>query len=671
VNDAPVAVDDSYSVNEDATLTVGAPGVLGNDTDVEGDSLTALLVSEPAHGTLAFNANGSFKYVPSPNYNGLDSFTYKASDGSLDSGVATVTITVSPVNDAPVVVDDSYNVNEDTSLTVEAPGVLGNDTDVDGDALAAVLVSGPAHGTLTLSTNGSFVYLPATHYTGIDTFTYQAGDGQAQSDPATVTITVMPVSIALNISDAGADATIECPNAPVFTPPTATGGCDPNPRVVEVSDVTTPGACAGSYTRTKTWKAVDACGNESPTRSQTITVVDTTAPVLTCPPDQTVEEYTSTDPDITGWATAVDDCSPAPAISYTDVTNGVSTITTIARTWTATDCAGNRSQCLQTITVLDRSNEGTLITDGLGCTLPNNQFRLIFTPDLRNTPCYKLNASNPGQFFYNLFYAGTPGSIETFKVTLPYPFVTQGARPIQVYDGVTVHSSGSQTCLVHGNNISAGSQQVTLSDYSANQVMGVSTYTMDVTLTVPATGFLCLTVHLDYGLKISSGYSRDATGDATACADTGDVLVPNNESYTFSVGGAATDSATVSSYNTFKRRLGVRGSGQCRVATFSEPCATVSLENANGTLLGTGMSDQDGWCVLNCKSTIKASTFYVTLTPPGRFGSAQTRVITLKPTEEDVEVDFTTPQVSGGGQHGDGRRGDGRHGDGRRGDGDE
>src|SRR2546427_4283438 len=86
------------------------------------------------------------------NFNGTDSFTYKASDGQAQSGVATVTITVTPVNDAPVAAnDDTYTTPEDTQLTVSAPGVLANDTDADGDTLTAVLVSGPSHGTLTLN----------------------------------------------------------------------------------------------------------------------------------------------------------------------------------------------------------------------------------------------------------------------------------------------------------------------------------------------------------------------------------------------------------------------------------------------------------------------------------------------------------------------------------------
>ena len=101
VNHAPVAVNDSYATNEDASLTVVAAGVLSNDTDVEHDPLTAILVSGPTHGTVTLSSDGAFVYTPALNFNGSDSFTYQANDGTLDSAVATVAITVNAVNDAP------------------------------------------------------------------------------------------------------------------------------------------------------------------------------------------------------------------------------------------------------------------------------------------------------------------------------------------------------------------------------------------------------------------------------------------------------------------------------------------------------------------------------------------------------------------------------------------
>ena len=98
-----------------------------------------------------------------------------------------MTITVSAVNDAPTAADDAYSTAEDTALTVAAPGVLGNDSDPDGDPLSAVLGSGPSHGTLTLNANGSFTYTPAANFNGSDSFTYRASDGTLTSNLATVT----------------------------------------------------------------------------------------------------------------------------------------------------------------------------------------------------------------------------------------------------------------------------------------------------------------------------------------------------------------------------------------------------------------------------------------------------------------------------------------------------
>src|SRR6185369_8305403 len=122
---------------------VAAPGVLANDSDVDGDTLTAVLVSLPTHGSLTLNTNGSFSYVPAANYNGPDSFTYQANDGQANSGIATVSITITGVNDPPVAVNDSYTTPEDTTMNIAVPGVLANDSDVDGDSLSAVLVSQP------------------------------------------------------------------------------------------------------------------------------------------------------------------------------------------------------------------------------------------------------------------------------------------------------------------------------------------------------------------------------------------------------------------------------------------------------------------------------------------------------------------------------------------------
>ena len=190
--DAPVVVADAYGVNEDAQLVVPmATGVLANDSDADGDSLTAVLVADVTHGTLALSADGSFVYTPAPDYSGSDQFSYRASDSGLSSPVTTVTLTINAQVDAPVAVAEAYGVNEDVQLSVPmATGVLANDSDADGDSLTAVLVTDVAHGTLVLSADGSFVYTPASDYSGSDLFSYQASDGSLNSTVTTVTLTV-------------------------------------------------------------------------------------------------------------------------------------------------------------------------------------------------------------------------------------------------------------------------------------------------------------------------------------------------------------------------------------------------------------------------------------------------------------------------------------------------
>ncbi len=194
VNDAPTAGNEAYSTNEDTPLTIALPGVLANDNDIDFDPLTSILVSGPTHGTLTLNLDGSFTYTPNADYNGLDAFTYRDFDGNLSSNVATVTLTINAVNDAPRSQADAYSVSQFATLTVLPPGVLGNDLDVEGDTMTVVLVSGPTNGTLTLNADGSVTYTPAGTFYGLDSFTYQATDGLAAGNIVTVMITVNPAA---------------------------------------------------------------------------------------------------------------------------------------------------------------------------------------------------------------------------------------------------------------------------------------------------------------------------------------------------------------------------------------------------------------------------------------------------------------------------------------------
>src|SRR5437899_6456716 len=166
VNHAPVAAAQTVTTAEDT-----AKAMVLTATDGDGDTLTYSVVAGPTHGALSGTAP-TLTYTPAANYYGPDSFTFKANDGTVDSSAATVSITVTAVNDPPVAANDSYAATEDTGLTIAAPGVLANDSDVDGDPLAALIVVSPAHGSVTVNANGSCTYTPAPNYNGADSFTY-------------------------------------------------------------------------------------------------------------------------------------------------------------------------------------------------------------------------------------------------------------------------------------------------------------------------------------------------------------------------------------------------------------------------------------------------------------------------------------------------------------------
>ncbi|WP_142860306.1 Ig-like domain-containing protein [Salinigranum halophilum] len=201
VNDAPVAGDDDYTTAEDTTLTVSTPGVLGNDADVDADSLTATVTDSPTNGSLSLAADGSFDYTPDADFFGTDAFTYEVDDGNGGTDTGTVSVTVTGVNDAPAATGDSYTTDEDTALSVSTPGVLGNDADVDADSLTATVTGSPTNGSLTLAADGSFDYTPDADFFGTDAFTYEVDDRNGETDTGSVSITVAAVNDAPTVAD--------------------------------------------------------------------------------------------------------------------------------------------------------------------------------------------------------------------------------------------------------------------------------------------------------------------------------------------------------------------------------------------------------------------------------------------------------------------------------------
>ncbi|MEM5507959.1 Ig-like domain-containing protein [Pseudoalteromonas sp. AS71] len=195
VNDAPIALDNTYNITNNGALVVLSPGLLINDSDIDLDNLTVdtTPVSEPTRGQLTLFDNGSFEYQGEQNMQGEDSFQYRVVDAQGAQAIANVTIVSSNTNVAPVTKNDSYSLSEDETLVVTAAnGVLSNDTDPNNDSFSVdeTFIVAPTHGQLLLAIDGSFSYVPDANFNGVDQFQYQAIDALGATSTATVTLII-------------------------------------------------------------------------------------------------------------------------------------------------------------------------------------------------------------------------------------------------------------------------------------------------------------------------------------------------------------------------------------------------------------------------------------------------------------------------------------------------
>ena len=249
INSAPTATGQTVALLEDGntsgTLSAG---------DADHDPLTFSLVGLPAHGTatLVNTSTGSFTYSPAANYSGSDSFTFKATDGKVDSGLATVSVSVAPVNDAPTAANASLSATEDQVASGKLAG-----TDPEGDALSFSIVTNGALGSVVLTdaATGAFTYTPAANSNGQDSFVYRLSDGNLSAE-ATVLVTIAPVNDAPR---AYADA-VQVKRGGTVLIPVRTNDSDPDGDPLTLASVTSPrygkatiSNGAVSYTANKTF----------------------------------------------------------------------------------------------------------------------------------------------------------------------------------------------------------------------------------------------------------------------------------------------------------------------------------------------------------------------------------------------------------------------------------
>jgi VCBS repeat-containing protein len=314
VNDTPTTNNVSASGNEDTTIAGTVTG-----SDVDGDSLTFSKATNPSHGTVTVNSDGTFSYSPTANFNGTDSFTVTVSDGNGGTATSTVTITVNAVNGAPTTNNVSASGNEDTTITGTVTG-----SDVDGDSLSFSKATNPSHGAVTVNSDGTFSYSPTANFNGTDSFTVTVSDGNGGTATSTVTITVNPVNDAPTTNNVSVSGNEDTTITGTVTGSDVDGDAltfskatDPNLGAVTVnSDGTFSYAPTANFNGTDSFTVTVSDGNGG-TATSTVTI--TVNPVNDAPTTNNVSVSGNEDTTITGTVTGSD--VDGDALNFSKATN--------------------------------------------------------------------------------------------------------------------------------------------------------------------------------------------------------------------------------------------------------------------------------------------------------------------------------------------------------------
>jgi len=194
-NTPPVVTGESLAIDEDSIAVIGSDTLLANDYDLDGQTLTIASVGNASHGTVSLDADGSIRFVPEQDFNGEAGYDYLVDDGFGGTGQGTVRVTVTPVNDAPLVNGERIaNGSEDAVQLILADALLANDHDVDGDGLRLAAVANARHGSVNLNADGDVVFRPDPDFNGTASFEYTVSDGQGGYATATAEVNIAPVN---------------------------------------------------------------------------------------------------------------------------------------------------------------------------------------------------------------------------------------------------------------------------------------------------------------------------------------------------------------------------------------------------------------------------------------------------------------------------------------------
>jgi hypothetical protein len=289
----------------------------------------------------------------------------------------------------------------------------------------------------------------------------------------------------------------------------------------------------------------------------------------------------------------------------------------------------------------------SLVTDTSYCYFDRDeetegqQFRLIFTKNPLDPGTYKLTASNPGQFYYNVFYLGIEGYEVNLDITIPYPFVTQGAQPIHVYSNLSYNECGgfipkdelSGFTITGPSETPSGAPAIELDDYGEDGFV-----TITVEGTVQESGLVYVTIHLDYGLKGTGGYQKGDNDDANN--EDPEYDIPNYGDYEFSVSGDMEDTQVIQNMNRFKHNPGFGG---LVTDEFGDPIEgyTVRVFDSESNEIGNATTDEDGFYIIYYKHKGKGEIFTVKLydDPDPEADPVQEKEVYLK-ANKFVEVNF-------------------------------
>jgi hypothetical protein len=484
VNDAPVALDDSSTTPEDTAVIIS---VLGNDSDVDGDTLSVSSATVPAvQGAAVVNANGTLTFTPASNFNGPASISYSISDGQGGTASAVVLVTVVAVNDAPLAVNDSATTPEDTAVIIN---VLNNDSDVDGDTLSVTGATVTAvQGTAVVNANGTITFTPAADFNGAAVISYSISDGNGGSASAAINVDITPANdmpVALD------DAATTAEDTPV-TIPILANDSDVDGDTLTVTTATVPPAQGNCVINANGTLTFTPAANYNNAASISYSISD--------------GKGGSASATVTVTITAVNDDPVAGA----DVANATANLPV-----TVAVIANDSDPDSDTLTVTDATVPGTQ-----GTVVINANNTVTFTPAAAFTGTAVIT------YTISDGHGGTASTTVTVTVS-----TAPNTPPVAVNDTAATTESVAVNIAVLANDTDADNDTLAVTDASVPAAQGSVAVNANGTLTfTPAASFIG-TASIAYTISDGRGGSASATATVNVTAPPNGAPVATNDTF--------------------------------------------------------------------------------------------------------------------------------------------